>query len=262
MTIDMHVHAFPDSLAERAVAQLEEASGFQAVGNGKVAALIESMDQADIDLSVICAIATRADQVKNIYKWCRKIRSDRIEPFPSVHPRTPKAARWIERFAKEGFFGIKLHPMYQDFAADDPETDAIYAAAASCGLVVQIHCGRDFAFLDDDRASPERIARVLDRHPTLKLVATHLGGWRAWQEAERHLVGRDVHLETSFALTELGPEAARSLIERHGPQRVMFGTDWPWASQSEELERIRRLGLSDKHLRAVLYSNAARLMGY
>ena len=260
--IDAHTHAFPDSLAARAIAALEEDCPWTAVADGTIVALIQSMDAADIDVSVVCTIATKPEQTKGIFKWCRKIRCDRIEPLPSIHPDTPKIEKWFERFAKAKFAGIKVHPMYQDFAFDDPRMDAIYAAAREHGLFIAAHCGRDIAFMHDDRAAPKRLARVMERRPDLRLLCTHMGGWRAWDEVEQCILGTDVHLETSFSLGELTRQRAVKMIERHGADRVMLGSDWPWTKQSDAIRQVKRLGLDEKQTRAILFSNAARFLGY
>lgn len=261
--IDIHTHAFPDEIAERAIAALEAEADWKAVSRGTVGELVQSMDAADVDVSAICTIATKPDQPKGILKWCRNVRSDRIEPLPSVHPDTPEAPRWLETFAEEGFIGIKLHPMYQAFAFDEPRMDDIYRAASQCGLIVQSHCGLDVAFGDtDDRAAPERFRRVIDRHPDLKLICTHMGGWRSWDQAEQWLIGANVYLETSFSLDRLEPQRAVEMMRRHGIQRVLFGTDWPWADQARDIQRLRSLPLTAPETRALLFGNAARLIGY
>lgn len=262
-TIDIHTHAFPDKLAPRAIRTLESASEWQAVADGKVVSLLHSMDAAGIDVSVVCPIATSPKQVRGILRWCGKIHSDRIEPFPSVHPKVRGPDKWLARCAEAGFVGVKLHPMYQDFVFDDPAMDAIYAAAVAHGLVVATHCGRDIAYPpQDDRASPVRVARVLDRHPKLKLICTHMGGWRMWDQAVLHLLGKGVHIETSFSLALLGSRRAAEMIRRHGPDRVMMGSDWPWVSQAAEVARVRQLGLDRRATEAVLWQNAAGLLGY
>jgi len=261
--IDVHTHAFPDGLAERAIAALEAECPWKAVARGTIAELLKSMDEADIDVSLVCAIATKPDQAEGILKWCRKIRSDRIAPLPSVHPKTPDAPAWLGRFAEEGFAGIKLHPMYQAFAVDEGALDGIYAAAGERGLLVVLHCGRDIAFPpDDDRASPARLRRVVQRHPRLRLLCTHMGGWRMWDQVERELLGTEVYMETSFALEDLGPRQAADMIRRHGTQRVLFGSDWPWAAQRHQVDLLRKLPLTDQERDALLWSNAARMLGF
>jgi predicted TIM-barrel fold metal-dependent hydrolase len=260
--IDVHTHAFPDSLAPRAMKSLADAADWAPVGDGTVKGLLKSMDAADVDISLICTIATRPDQVEGIVKWCHKISDERIVALPSVHPDTPDAAGWVRRFADEGFAGIKLHPMYQEADADDERYMAIYAACAQTGLFITSHCGKDIAWpMTVDTADPIRFRRVIDRLPDLKLICTHMGGWRDWDAASRHIIGTSCWLETSMSLGELGPQRAAEMIRRHGPDKVLFGSDWPWDPQASSVEFIRTLGLDDAQTRAILYGNASRLLG-
>jgi len=262
--IDFHTHAFPDELAKRAMAKLEASSGpWKAKGSGTIKGLLASMNKADIDVSVLCPIATKPEQVKGILDWCDTVRSDRIEPFPSIHPQTPDPLSWLEKFADGGYAGIKLHPMYQNFAADDPAMFVVYGACAELGLAVAFHCGLDIAFADDDdRATPRRIRNIIDRFPDLNLIATHMGGWRQWDLAGELLVGTPVYLETSLSLAELEPQAAADMIRAHGANRVLLGSDWPWAIQKENIAILNSLGLNEADLRHILWSNAAKLLGY
>ena len=259
--IDIHTHAFPDSLAPRAIAALEAECEWRAVGDGTISALVESMDAADVDVSVVCPICTKPDQAKGVLSWCKSIRNERIDPFPSVHPDTPKPDRWLQRFAKERFVGIKLHPMYQNFALDEERLDPIYSAAADCGLIVEVHCGCDIAFPGDDRASVERLGRVIRRHAKTKFVCTHLGGWKMWDDVWKHVVGTEVWLETSFSLAWQAPAEAEKIIRAHGIERVLFGTDWPWAAQDKQIDLLNSLSLSRQEKDQILFSNAARLLG-
>lgn len=259
-TIDMHTHAFPDSLAPRAITALEEPIDWQTVGDGTVAGLLRSMDAAGVDVSVICNIATRPSQVEPIFTWCRRIASERIVPLPSLHPQTPDAAGWIRRFADAGLRGVKLHPMYQEFAFDDERMDPVYAAVAEAGLLLTSHCGYDIAFPGDTRADVERTVRVIDRHPALRLVCTHMGGWQQWNAVLQHLAGRNVWLETSLSVSLIGLEAAARIIRAHGPDRVLFGTDWPWSHQTEQLNLLRMLDLAPDQIDAIAGHTAARLL--
>ncbi|HUS92727.1 MAG TPA: amidohydrolase family protein [Phycisphaerae bacterium] len=261
LSIDVHTHAFPDALAERAVAELERIAPVRTVGEGTTASLLASMDAAGIDASVVCTIATRPEQTGSILRWCEAVRSERIVPFASIHPDTPEPGRWVERIVAAGVRGIKLHAFYQDFRIDEPRMEGIYAAAEALGLVVQLHCGEDFSFPVDDRAGAARVARVLDRHRGLKVIAAHMGGWRMWEQSERWLVGRDVFFETSYSLVDLGPERAADMIRRHGVERVLFGTDWPWSRQAEDVAVLRGLALADADREKVLGANAAALLG-
>ncbi len=259
--IDAHCHLFPDSLAARAIRTLEEGYPWRAVGDGTLAGLAASMDAAGVEKAFACMIATKPGQEEGILSFCRQVESERVVPFPSVHPDSPGAGRLVERIAEAGMVGIKVHPMYQNCPLDDSRMDEIYSAAAANNLLVTLHCGRDIAYpAGDDRASAQRIVRVLKNHPEVRFIATHLGGWRKWEQAAKHLLGLGMYVECSFCLQFLSVEEARKLIEGFGTDRVMFGTDWPWVDHGQDVERLERLGLPEDVLGAILYDNAARLM--
>ena len=259
--IDIHTHAFPEALAPKAMAALEAGAGIAACGNGSIAALVASMDAAGIDRSVVCNIATRPGQFESILAWSRQVRSDRIEPFLSVHPDEPDAPAVMARVAAEGFAGVKMHPMYQDFQLDEPRMEPIFAAARDAGLTIVLHTGFDIGFREDDRALPACVRRLADTWDGLKLVCAHFGGWKAWDQAVEHLVGADVVLDTSFTTQFLPGDRVAEIIERHGADRIVFGTDWPWGEQAASVEGIRSLGLTDESLTKILSRNAADLLG-
>lgn len=261
-SIDIHTHAFPDKLAERAIEALESDCPWKAIADGTIGSLLASMDAAEVQASAICSIATKAEQAEPILKWSEKIRSDRIIPLPSVHPTTPDAPGWIERFAEAGMKGVKLHPMYQDFNIDDPSMMDVYRRVRECGLFIVTHAGQDIAFPpEDDRAAPQRLRRVIDQVPGLKLICAHLGGWQQWDRVEEYLVGSEVYLETSFSLQFIDGDQARRIIEHHGVDRVMTGSDWPWAGQKENVGFVEALELEEADTRKILYENAAALLG-
>ena len=171
--IDFHAHAFPDGLAERAIAHLEKEGNAKAFLDGKVSSLLASMDSAGIECAVVCSIATKPDQFAPILNWSRQIASDRIVPLPSIHPKGPDPVGKAQLVAQAGLPGIKLHPYYQDFELDDPALFHFFRVLEQMGLLVVCHTGFDFAFPRDRKADPVRIVRLLDKFPNLKFVATH-----------------------------------------------------------------------------------------
>jgi predicted TIM-barrel fold metal-dependent hydrolase len=260
--IDFHTHAFPEALAPRAMkALLAEAPGIKAYLDGTVADLLRSMDKAGIEKSVVCCIATKPEQFEPILRWCTTIRSDRLIPFPSVHPADPACRDGIRQIRAEGFQGIKLHPFYQDFFADDDRMFEFYEEVVHQDLLLVMHTGYDIAFPRIRRADPPKLLGIAETFPDLKLVTTHLGAWQQWEEVRRHLLGRKIYMEMSFALEELGPERAREMILGHPDDYLLFGTDSPWTDQSATLSLLENLHLPQKKLRRILAANALGLLG-
>ena len=257
--IDFHTHAFPDELADDAIEALEQGDAVAHL-DGTTGDLLMSMDRAGIERSVICCVATKPDQFRSILDWCREIQSVRLIPFPSVHPEDPKRVERVRQVADEGFRGLKLHAYYQDFTVDDEELFPVYEELQKQDLVLVAHAGFDFAFPEDRRAEPRRLARVARQFPNLRLVASHLGGWRDWDEVEKHLVGTDIYMDTSFGAELLGIERTRNILMNHPSDRLLFGTDSPWTDQGRAVELIESMDLPSERERLLLRRNAIRLL--
>lgn len=258
---DFHTHAFPDAIAANAMkALLAETDAVRAWRDGTLASLLTSMDQAGIDRSVICSIATKPSQFDPILAWSRQIAGPRIVPLPSIHPADPDAVTRVKQVADAGFAGIKLHPYYQNFFLDDPNLLPLFRALAESQLLVVCHTGYDIAFPRIRRCAPEQIDRLLRTVPTLRLIATHLGAWNDWQEVERLLLGRPLYLDISYSLEELPAERARELILGHPEDYILFGTDSPWQDQTAALARLRGLELGRQREEKMLCENAERLL--
>lgn len=259
--VDFHTHAFPDSIAERAVKKLAaESPGVTPCLDGKVSSLLRSMDAAGIEKSVICSIATRPEQFEPIMKWSKQIASERIVPFLSFHPMAPNALDQIDRIAGEGFKGIKLHPYYQDFFIDAPDMMPFYERIAEKGLILVSHTGFDIAFPRIRKADPDRVLRVAQRFPSLKFVATHFGAWEDWDRVGTVLLGKSVYMEISFSLGLLEKDSARRLLTGHLADHILFGTDSPWQDQAQAVGYVDVMNLDAGLKASLLGGNALRLL--
>lgn len=259
--IDFHTHAFPDQIAKTAIPVLEKKGNVKAYLNGTVSDLLCSMDQAGIDRSVVCSIATRPEQFQPILEWSRSIRSERIVPLPSVHPNDPDLGAHLQQIRDEGFIGIKMHPYYQDFFLDDRELMGLYNKVKELDLLLVMHTGYDIGYPRIKRADPARILNLLQLVPGLRLITTHLGGWDEWEDVRHLLTGLPIYMEISFALDFLDQIRLRDLIENHPPGYILFGTDSPWADQATTLKMLEKLDLSDDMFTGIVRDNAMALLG-
>ena len=262
--IDFHTHAFPDAIARRAVDVLLEEGrkkyDVRAYLDGRLSSLISSMDRNGVEKSVICSIATKPAQFEPILKWSRQVMSDRIIPFPSLHPEAADAEDQVRRISAEGFKGVKFHPYYQEFSIDEERLFPIYRQIERAGLIVVMHTGFDLAFERVRKADPRRILRVLEAFPGLKMVTTHLGSWEDWEEVETHLMGKRIYMEISFSLDCMDRETARRIILNHPEDHILFGTDSPWADQAEAVALLKSLDLGKGREQLILRENALKLL--
>ena len=260
--IDAHVHAFPDEIAPRAISRIEGLAGVTSALDGTASSLLRSMDAAGIERSIVLSIATRPSQFDSILAWSRSVQDQRILCLPSVHPADPRAAERVRIAAEEGFRGLKLHPYYQDFDLDDPAMDPVYGAMEEQGLVCVSHTGFDHAFPFVRRADPPRILRVLAKFPRLSFLATHLGAWKDWDLAARLLPGANLWIDTAYSLQYLPRDEARRLVLSFPADRLLFGSDSPWAPQDASLAMVRALELDPARERALLAENARSLFRF
>lgn len=260
MIIDFHTHAFPDAVAQKAIPNLEKVGNITAHTAGTVDALLQSMDRAGIGKSVICSIATRPEQFAAILKWSHTVKSPRIIPLPSIHPDDPNCVEHVYRVKEEGFIGIKMHPYYQDYFLADERLTPFYEALSETGLLLVAHCGFDIGYPPIRCADPAQIVKLITNFPRLKLIATHFGGWKLWDEVEDLLIGKEIYMEISFALKYLKEEQVKRMINNHPADYLLFGTDSPWEDQSQCLQRLHDLALASTVFAKITGKNAKKLL--
>ena len=281
MMIDIHTHAFPHAIAARAVQHLQRNSHIALYSDGTEAGLLENERHARVDLAVVQPVATNPEKVPHMNDSV--IRANRggwgkgALSFGAMHPAFIGWEAELERIREAGVPGIKLHPPYEGIAVDDPRTIAILRKCRELGLIVLIHSGRDVGLPGATESLPERIRRAIDAVGPLKLIAAHMGGWGCWQEAAALLAETDIYIDTAFSLGRIAPapdqhpwreqdlillddNAFCESVRAFGADRVLFGTDSPWADPAEETEKIRRLPLTDSEKDRILGGNAECLL--
>jgi predicted TIM-barrel fold metal-dependent hydrolase len=259
--VDFHTHVFPEKVAARAVASLRETYGVEPVAEATIPGLIGAMEDAGVDAAVAAPVATRPDQVSSINDWAARSGSDRIICFGALHPGIADPAAEVERMVGLGLKGVKLQPNFQEFSPDDPRMWPAYEAAQG-RLVVLLHSGQEIRPFEHVHAQPAAVARVHAAFPELTMVVAHMGGYQMWDEVREHLVGEDLFLDTSYCPErDIADEDLRALIRDHGAERVVFGTDFPWAHPEPDIARLCRLGLRQEEVEAIAWENAQRLLG-
>lgn len=258
--VDFHVHAFPDAVAERALASLSQAYQMEPIVDGTISGLTDLMERTGVDYSVIQPVATKPTQVESINDWAAGISDPRIVAFGAMHPAYPDPAREIDRLVSLGIRGIKIQANWQGVFVDAPEMKPIYEAAQG-KLIVLFHSGAELVEFPELKATPKLIANVIREFPELEVVAAHMGGYLMWDEADEFLVGKKVYLDTSACFPEFLPDDRMlEMIRRHGAENVLFATDLPLNDPVTEVTRLSGIGLTDGELEAILSGNARRLL--
>ena len=261
MLIDFHTHCFPEKIADRALQKLVSASGgLIPYTDGTVSGLKESMSKHGVDISVVLNIATNAHQQSSVNDYAANInKQDGIIAFGSVFPDSEDALSELERIKALGLKGIKLHPDYQGFEVDDPKMKPIYKKISELGLITVFHAGFDYGFPPPYGATPEKLLKALAWFDA-PVVAAHFGGLNCNQGVVDLLCGEDIYFDISFSYASLPRYYAEKIIEKHGADKILFGTDTPWHSPDMELRLLEYLQLNDSDLQKIKFQNAQKLL--
>ena len=257
--LDVHSHIFPDKIAPKVVQFLTEYYHFPWQGTGVLSDLTASLDEAGIDRTVIFSSATKPAQVETINRYIAGIcaaQPDRFIGFGTMHREYRDYRAEIGRMRELGLKGLKFHPDFQDFDIDDPAMMKIYEAAGP-EMVLLFHVGDPKC----EHSAPERLARVLDALPGLRIIAAHMGGYSVWERARASLIGRDVWLDTSSCLPHLDVGEMARLAREHGLDKVLFASDYPAVHHARAIADVLALGLSQEEQEMVFHRNAEALLG-
>ncbi|WP_310529781.1 amidohydrolase family protein [Nocardioides sp.] len=164
---------------------------------------------------------------------------------------------------------FKIHVQVGNFSPLDPLLDSTWGLIAEAGTPVVLHAGS--GPVPAAHTGPGPVADLLARHPRLRLVIAHMGApeYREFLElAESH---ERVHLDTTMAFTdffsEMGGVFPADLLPRVRDLglagKVLLGSDFPNIPYPylHQLESLEALDLGDDWLRAVCWTNGARLFG-
>jgi uncharacterized protein len=260
MIIDAHMHVWPDHIAD--AMQSQRPSGMPLRFDGKLSGLLRTMDETGIDKGLALGVGIKASVVARTNEFIGTVPRDRLVPMGTVHPDLPVEEN-IKSLKDNGIVGVKLHPLFQALSLSDPRVRDILAALSEEGMPVISHVGAGGDDEANERGAPDALRRLADDLPDLTLIACHYGGYHRLDEAEEHVVGSRVFLETSWppTLADLEKERLVAIIRRHGADRVVFGSDWPMADPAAEIAAIRDLGLTDDEADGILGNNLARILG-
>ncbi|HRJ69832.1 MAG TPA: amidohydrolase family protein [Beijerinckiaceae bacterium] len=187
----------------------------------------------------------------------------------------PDAVGQIDRLAANPLL-VGVRPMVQDIADDD------WLARASHNRLFEMLVDRRLVF--DALVLPRHLGRLLgvvERHPALAIVIDHLAKppiadgrldpWRA--DMNRLAAHANVACKLSGMVTEAGDNwtverlapFAAIVLDAFGPQRLLWGSDWPVVDLAGGYERWRSAALQlIRHLPqqgqdAILGATAARV---
>ena len=212
--------------------------------------------------------------------------------IPLQHPRL--APRALEHALDLGLRGVEISSHAPGSPArelSDQAYSPFWARVEEAGALVFLHpfgCTLDERldrwYLSNAVGQPAENAvalshlifgGVLDRHPALRILAAHGGGylpthigrsdhaWRARSDAHNCVHEPSSYLKRLwFDSLVHSPSVLHALIRAAGPDRVLLGSDFPFDMGTEDpLAALKAAGLPESDLHAIRGGNAADLLG-
>ncbi|MCU1417342.1 MAG: metal-dependent hydrolase [Schumannella sp.] len=266
--IDAHLHVWDPGRAEYpwlgpALAPIDRTIRFEEIEPDLVrhgvtgVVLVQAADNSE-DTANMFAVADSNPLVVGVVAWVPLDEPDR-------------ASAELER--------LRAHPRLVGIRAlvhDRADPDWILRPDVDDGLGVLEAAGVPFDFVTAGRDALAHLPVIAERHPSLSIVLDHLGkppmdearSFERWKEllAECAAIPRlSAKLSGLYGPASRVREAADAALELFGPERLMYGSDWPmsevaggrdlaWESALAALS-----GISGPDRNAVLSGTATRV---
>ena len=271
--IDAHTHLFdPAQIADREeIAALDpvfaEMYADLAAKMADGPTLLEEMGQAGLDGAVVAGFAfssAREAARQNEYLLGEATRGARIIPLATLNPALPSWEVEARKALDGGARGFgELRPHNQGWDPLGPRAKRLYALASEANAVLLWHVSEEVGHAypgKEGGISASELWRVAVEFPALRMIGAHLGAALSFflhmPEVKQALA--NVWFDTAaFGLLYDDRSVAR-LVDLAGPERVLFGSDYPLLSPRRQLKRVTAL-LSGDVAQAVCGGNAESL---
>lgn len=214
--------------------------------------MIKDMATYDIEKSIICH-RDNSETINAITRFPKELAGIAwLSPFDGE-----AAVNELETLVKKHQFqGLKLHPLFSAFTANDPVVYPLMDKARELSIPVFIHSGHPPFSL------PWSIAQLAEVYNDVPIVMVHMGhGHGIYIQAAIDMAMKydNIWLETSGMPMHTKVKEA---YERVGAERIFWGSDAPFHDYGVEALRTSVSGLNEQALEQVFYSNIKNFMGW
>jgi aminocarboxymuconate-semialdehyde decarboxylase len=272
---------------------------------------LRDMDRMGVDIQAVCPApyhyfyftepdygAELAREVNEGIANLVNLHPDRFVGMGSVPLQNPKlAVRELEYAVKKlGLRGVEINTNVNGMNLTDPRLglEKFFAKANELGVVIFMH---PLGYTQADRLTNHYFNNVIgnplettvalshlifdgviERHPKIKFVAAHGGGflahywarmdhaWRARPDTRTVINKRpSSYLEkVYFDSITFDPRMLKQLIDRYGANHVLLGTDYPYDMGEDHPRKLIAgvKGLTDVQRRQIEGLNARRLLNF
>ncbi len=278
MIIDSHTHIFPEEVIKSRDSFCQRDEGFSAIyGNPKarlagVEDLIASMDEAEVDASIICGFSwSKSDlcHLHNHYLLESVSRyPHRLIAFLSLPLLDPEGSmKELEDGIRRGARGVGEMAFYERemTSLDLDLMKPILTDMEERGVPLLLHTNETIGHPYPGKGITPlgRFLELARSCPKLAIVLGHWGGGLLFYELMPEVAKALTHVFYDTAASPfLYSKKIYSLgCEIAGADRILFGSDFPLLSPGRYFQEIGESGVKTEDQKKILGQNLARLLG-
>jgi hypothetical protein len=241
---------------------------FRRLRRNDAAGLLAMMDTFGIAQS--CVASADAILYKDCHAGNEKLyeetqnRDDRFVRYATLNPTYAGWERDLAQCADWGFKALRLYPHYHGYRIGDPEAARIIAAATEAGWPVSVPIRvvdmRQRHWMDVlENLDPLDLLAVAEKHPETTFVLSE--SYLSWPRESDHwkrMHALPFYVELS-RMTSALDKSIEILVGALGPDRVLFGTGFPFKTPSPAFLKLQILEADAETKDAIAGGNARRL---
>lgn len=261
LIIDIHTHIYPVALARRAM----KVSGRENDGVSKLPIkenLLARMQEENVALSVNLPVVTKPANQTDVNRFAREVMRPNLLSFGGLHPDCEHVLEEIEKLKDMGMAGIKLHPPFQQVDLTDKKYAEMWKHINHLGFPVLIHCGSARQERPYD-LYPSGVEKLIRYIPDVPVILAHMGG-RSMEAREGESLTNlpeNVFIDTAMSAERQELADFERLAAEFGPDRVLYGSDFPYGTQKAAIDYIRSSSFSESEKELMLGGNALKILG-
>jgi predicted TIM-barrel fold metal-dependent hydrolase len=148
---------------------------------------------------------------------------------------------------------LKVMPAIYQLHLTGRLAQTLMSLARELGLVVNIHSGSEISH-------PLAIGALCHRFPEVTVLMDHMG-YREWTSDAVEAARDNPNLFLGTTIAAFEPTVVQRAVRELGPERVVYGSNWPNCYSDLAVEAIRRQKLGAEAEALVLGGNLARILG-
>jgi len=277
MIIDFHTHIFPGKIRENRSKYFPDEAEFSLLYSSPKSKLsgarelIASMDKQGVDRAVVFGFPWKNPSTLRAHN---DYIADAVERFPNrligfccLDPFSREAATESQRCLAGNLSGVGELALYQ-FGFDKEALQHLAPIMEIChkaDVPVLLHTNEPIGHQYPGKAPMTfpQLYGLIRRFPQNKIVLAHWGGGMLFfnllkKEIKESL--RNIYFDTAASPFLYDPKVYSIAVQIVGPEKILFGSDYPLIDPSRYFKELKGAGLSSEETRLICGENAARLL--